>query len=430
MSNLGNILFVDNKRNHWETLVECFSAYGFELTVAHDAETALEKSELAPPDLILLDVMIPDIGGFETCRRLKENTKTKDIPVIFMKAHEDHVSAVKGFSVGAVDYVNKPIQVEETLATVTAHLKIRNLQKVLEETILTLQEEVDERKRAEETAHQAMLHAQQAQERMRRDLEAAARVQQALLPETTPTIPGLTFAWTYRPCAELGGDSLNLFSLSDYQIGMYVLDVTGHGVPASLLSVTLSRVLIPRSDPSCLLIRQDTINGQRTIASPAEVATRLNHMFPMNQGAHQYFTLLYGILDTQAKTFQYVCAGHPAPVVFIKDRQPIVCETLNLPIGLFENEQYENSTIELGTHSRIYLHSDGVLEAMNPHREIFGETRLRSIIESTQGVALQESVNTIASSASNWAHNGQVHDDLSILAMEFKPGLSNDADTE
>ena len=416
--NLGEILLVDPTHSNLEVLVECFSAYGFELTVAHDGDIAMERCVLSPPDLILLDVMIPGKGGFEVCRRLKENETTKDIPVIFMKDHTDNLSTVKGFSVGAVDYINKPLQLEEVLARVTAHLKIRNLQGQLEDTISTLQQEVAERKRAEKAAHAAMLHTQQANDRMRRDLEAAARVQQSLLPEIVPNIPGVSFGWIYRPCTELGGDSLNVFPLSDHEVGMYVLDVTGHGVPASLLSVTLSRVLIPRSDLSCLFTNEDRVTGGKTLVSPAEVATRLNHMFPMSKGDNQYFTLLYGIFNTHEKTFRYVCAGHPAPILFTKGQEATVCEARSLPIGLFEDEQYEECTLQLEIGSRLYLYSDGVLEAMDPQREIFGETRLKSVIESNQTMSLQESVDSIGTIVSNWTTIGQVHDDLSILALE------------
>ncbi|WP_454061853.1 SpoIIE family protein phosphatase [Candidatus Nitrospira salsa] len=416
--NLGTILLVEHLPNNVEILQECFSAFGFELIVAHDGDTTLQQCEHMRPDVILLDLMIPGMSGFEVCRQLKEQDSTKDIPVIFMKAQDDPVSSAKGFSVGAVDYVTKPLQLEEILARVTAQLKIRKLQTQLKETIETLQQEIHERQRAEETARLAMEHTQEANEHMKRDLAAAARVQQALLPDAAPNIPGAAFAWTYRPCAELGGDSLNVFSLNDHQVGMYVLDVTGHGVPASLLSVTLSRVLIPRSDPSCLFVRSDTRTGLSTLTSPAEVATRLNLMFPMRPGGHQYFTLLYGILNTQDGTFRYVCAGHPPPIVHAKGQYPIICEARSLPIGLFEDEHYEDSIIQLEHDSRLYLYSDGVLEAMNTQREIFGESRLTSTIQRAQHIDLQSSVEFIATAASNWTQHGQIHDDLSILAVE------------
>ena len=230
----------------------------------------------------------------------------------------------------------------------------------------------------------------------------------------------MSFAWVYRPCAELGGDSLNVFQLDDRHVGMYVLDVSGHGVPASLLSVTLSRVLIPRRDPSCLFTRADLLEGVGALSSPAEVATRLNRMFPMSEEGRQYFTLIYGILDTQDRLFRYVCAGHPAPLHFAKGQQSRLGEARNLPIGLFEDVEYEEYTIEVTPGSRIYLYSDGVLEAMNQKREIFGETRLHSTIEKTQQVELRESVDSIVQTVLNWTTTDQVHDDLSILAMELK----------
>ncbi len=415
-TNLGVILLVDDSPTNLEVLVESFSAYGFELTVAPDGETALEQSQLVQPDIILLDIMMPGMDGFETCRRFKEMEHTKDTPVIFMTALTDSVSTVKGFAYGAVDYVTKPLQLEEVLVRVTTHLKIRSLQVQLEETISDLQLEVAERKRTEEALCAAMVQTEIANEHMRKDLAAAARVQQALLPDTLPASPGVTFGWVYRPCAELGGDSLNVFQLDEHHIGMYVLDVTGHGVPASLLSVTLSRVLIPRRDPSCLF----TSEAGGTLVPPAEVATRLNHMFPMTEDTQQYFTLIYGILDTENRRFTYVCAGHPPPILLSPGQQAQLCDAPSLPIGLFEDETYTENTIVLEPGARVYLYSDGVLEAMNPERKIFSEARLRSTIQDHQPEGLQDSVNSIVNSVLDWTETNQIHDDLSILSVEFK----------
>ena len=419
-SNLGVILLVDDAPDNLDMLVDSFSAYGFELTVASDGNSALRQSQEWRPDLILLDVMMPGMDGFETCARLKAHEKTKDIPVIFMTALSDNDSRLKGFSVGAVDYVTKPLQMEEVVARVTSHLKIRALQVQLQETISNLQQEVAERKRAEEAAREAMLLTQQTNQQMRKDLAAAAQVQHALLPESTPVIPGVSFAWVYQPCAEVGGDSLNVFQLNDREVGMYVLDVSGHGVSASLLSVTLSRLLVPQRDSASPLNRSNLLAGRGALSSPAEVATRLNEMFPMSEEAHQYFTLIYGILDTRELLFRYVCAGHPAPIHLSPGNEPTICESRNVPIGLFANVKYEECTIPVRPGSRIYLYSDGVIEAMNPAREIFSETRLRSTIEGTRQKDLQETVNSVVQAVLHWTDPAQVHDDVSILAVEMQ----------
>lgn len=146
----GIILLVDDNPTNLSVLFDSLSDYGFKILVAQDGESAIEQLEYILPDLILLDVMMPGIDGFETCRRLKENQATKDIPVIFMTALAETVDKVKGFQVGGVDYITKPIQPEEVLCRVQTHLTIQKLQKRLLEKNLHLQEEICDRKRAEE----------------------------------------------------------------------------------------------------------------------------------------------------------------------------------------------------------------------------------------------------------------------------------------
>ena len=147
------LLIVDDTPTNLEILVDFFADAGFEVYVATSGEHALTQVNEVPPDLILLDVMMPGIDGFETCRRLKASAETKDIPVIFMTALSDTSDKVKGLTVGAVDYVTKPLQQEEVLARVNTHLTIRRLQRHLEESNQSLQQEIVERKRTEKALH-------------------------------------------------------------------------------------------------------------------------------------------------------------------------------------------------------------------------------------------------------------------------------------
>src|SRR5919199_3498897 len=145
----GVILIVDDTPTNLEVLLDFLEDSGFKVWVAEDGESAIEGAEYAPPDLILLDVLMPGMDGFETCRRLKANPSTKDIPVIFMTALTETVDKVKGLNLGAVDYITKPLQHEEVLARLTIHLSLRNLTKRLTEQNVHLEEEIQERKRAE-----------------------------------------------------------------------------------------------------------------------------------------------------------------------------------------------------------------------------------------------------------------------------------------
>ena len=164
----SSLLIVDDTPTNLEILVDYFSELGYEVYVATSGEHALNQIGSVLPDLILLDVMMPGIDGFETCRRLKANAETKDIPVIFMTALADTDNKVKGFTVGAVDYVTKPIQQEEVLARVNTHLSLRELQRQLEEKNQSLQEEIIERKRTEKALHIYSERLEEAEKETRR----------------------------------------------------------------------------------------------------------------------------------------------------------------------------------------------------------------------------------------------------------------------
>jgi PAS domain S-box-containing protein len=154
-SNQGVIVIVDDNPTNLGVLFDFLTDSGFKVLVAQDGESALQKVEYARPDLILLDIMMPGIDGFETCRRLKANPVVRDIPVIFMTALSETVDKVRGFDLGAVDYVTKPVQQEEVRARVATHLTIRNLQKKLEAQNIQLQQEIQDKQRAEESLREA-----------------------------------------------------------------------------------------------------------------------------------------------------------------------------------------------------------------------------------------------------------------------------------
>ena len=140
------ILIVDDNPTNLAVLFECLSESGFEVWMAQDGETALEQVAEEQPDLILLDVLMPGIDGFETCRQLKEKPATQDIPIVFMTALAEMVDKVKGFNLGAVDYITKPFQREEVLSRIQTHLRLRKLAKQLQAQNRWLQTEIRDRK--------------------------------------------------------------------------------------------------------------------------------------------------------------------------------------------------------------------------------------------------------------------------------------------
>jgi sigma-B regulation protein RsbU (phosphoserine phosphatase) len=290
---------------------------------------------------------------------------------------------------------------EELHARVETHLKIRRLQIELEETNARLAK---------------------VNRRMSRDLLAAAKIQETFLPHELPRLLGTDFAWIYRPCDELAGDGLNVILLGDDQVGLYVFDVSGHGVASALLSVSLSRLLSPPSDPCSILIRGGGPGVRPEITPPAEVAARLNRLFPFDAATEQLTTMVYGILNAATGEFRYVSAGHPGPVHLPSGAGPLVLESEGFPIGLTD-DAFEERSVRLGPGDRLYIYSDGLAEAMDSAGKQFGGARLLDAIGKGRSESLPTSVATIQSEVARWHGSERPQDDISILAVGL-PALS------
>ena len=237
----ANILVVDDTPANLQVLAGMLKDRGYKVRPVPGGKLALLAAKREPPDLILLDINMPEMNGYEVCEQLKAADQLKGIPVIFISALTEQLDKVKAFAIGGVDYITKPFQMEELHARVETHLKLRHLQIELEATNARLAS---------------------ANDRMSRDLKAAARIQQTFLPRELPCVSGMDFAWIYLPCDELAGDGLNVIPLGTGKVGLYVLDVSGHGVASALLSVTLSRLLSPPSEPSSILTRDGDIGDR------------------------------------------------------------------------------------------------------------------------------------------------------------------------
>ena len=307
---------------------------------------------------------------------------------------------------GADDFVTKPFDAGELHARLRAG-----------ERILSLEYSLASRNRQLEAAN----------DRMQRDLEAAAQIQKSLLPQRLPAVAGLDFAWAFRPCDELAGDILNILRLDENHLALYVLDVSNHGVPAALLAVTLSRLLTPLMYQSHLLKEPCTDNGKGyRIVPPCEVGSQLNRQFPMDPVNGQYFTLLYGVLDLTTREFTYVQAGHPGPAIFEgANSRAAILEGSGLPIGFVEDTAYVEWRRPLALHDRLYIYSDGVIEALSPEGEQFGEARFLEAIESSADTPLKESVALIEERLENWCGSAGFKDDVSLLALQIQEASSD-----
>ena len=388
----AKILLVDDNPTNLQVLVQTLGGKGYRLLVARNGEDALAIANKAKPALVLLDIMMPGIDGYEVCRRLKADANTRDAAVIFLSALDGTPDKVRGLELGAVDYVAKPFQAEEVVARVNTHLTIHRLQQEL----------------------------QAANQRMKRDLDAAARVQQALLPERAPVTDQANFAWAYRPCDELAGDSLNLFQLDDRHVGLYIVDVSGHGVSSALLSVSVTRSLLPGIESTSLVTAPSPHSPGSTIVSPAEVATQLNRLYQMDARNRQYFTMLYGVLDIDERALRCVSGGHPGPALIRAGQPPRVFDMPAIPVGMMESTTYKDTVIQLQSGDRLYFYSDGVTEETNAVDVPFGNERLFETLEGARAQTLDQSIEALASAVRSWCGREHLSDDLTVLALEIR----------
>src|SRR5436190_8163936 len=354
----ASILIVDDTPANLQVLAGMLKDGGYKVRPVPSGKLALLAAKREPPDLILLDINMPEMNGYEVCEQLKADELLAGIPVIFISALTDQLDKVKAFATGGLDYITKPFQMEELHARVETHLKLHCLQVELED---------------------ANNRLAAANSRMSRDLKAAAKIQESFLPRNLPRVPGADFAWIYRPCDELAGDGLNIIPFGDDKVALFILDVSGHGVASALLSVTLSRLLSLPSDPASILIRNAGISNSFDITPPCEVAAQLNRLFPFDSATTQFATMVYGILNVASGEFRYVSAGHPGPIHLPNNAAPVILDSTGSPIGL-ANDAYEERSVRLAAGDRLYLYSDGAPEAMNADGKVFGEARLPAAI--------------------------------------------------
>jgi phosphoserine phosphatase RsbU/P len=252
-----------------------------------------------------------------------------------------------------------------------------------------------------------------AKEALEHDLRLAARVQQALLPPAEAQIAGLRIARAFHPCTDLAGDAVGVVTFPHGPVGVYLLDVSGHGVGSALLSFTLTHTLSPASEGSLLV---ESTGPAPRIVPPSRVAERLNRQFPMDR-TRQYFTFVYGVFDQAGEHFQYVMAGHPAPIFLPKAGPAGPLPGGGLPIGMIEHAAFADETMTLQAGDRLYFYTDGAIEALDASEQEFGYPRLVAAIAEQRDRPLREGLDVVAGAVVDWS-GGVLRDDVSLLAVE------------
>ena len=374
----SRVLIVDDVKTNVDILVQALRDE-YKLSVALDGNAALRSVEKSPPDLVLLDIVMPDLDGYEVCRRLRASEPTREVPVMFLSALEDVNDKTRGFEVGGNDYLTKPFEVLEVKARVRSLLK-------------------------------AKLYADAVREAMARDLRIAREIQMGILPADLGAATkgtGLEVRAVIEPAREVGGDLYEVVRVSNDRVVVALGDVSGKGIPAALfmaVAVTILRTLARQS------------------AEPDEILMRLNDELAEQNPRGMFVTMQCLLFDLKERRVSGAGAGHHQLAVLSPGQPPrLAFASTGRPAGLLASNPVEQESLPLEPGQTFVLFSDGVSEAMNGAEDFYGEERLLATLGALNDAPPADVVARVLADVRAFADGAKQSDDITVLAATYRP---------
>jgi len=334
----GRILVVDDNLVNRELLGRHLERQGHQVRAAADGASALELLGRESFDIMLLDVMMPGMNGYQLLERVKSDDRLKDLYVIVISALADTQSIARCIQLGAEDYLPREFEPVILKARIESCLEKKRLEAERELYVDALVE---------------------AQERLRAELRGGAAYVRGLLPPRI-ALPGLRTDWMFIPSASLGGDAFGYNAVGEGKLALYLIDVSGHGIEAALYSVTLLNLLKTQVLPGV------------DFANPASVLARLNASFRMEEQNNLYFSAWYGVYDPRSRSLAYASAGSPPAVLVLPGGGAVELSSEGAIVGMDVSSVYRVRECLVPSKSRLYLFSDGVYEFRDRSGGIFG----------------------------------------------------------
>ncbi len=457
------VVIAEDSRIQGTVLRQRLLAAGYDAHVGLNGQLALELVRQHRPDVIVSDIEMPIMSGYEFCRAIKSDPALRQIPVMLLSTLSDAEDIIRGLDVGADNYMTKPYDIsfligriealratpilEEEASAANSEIAVKlgtnvykiksGRQQALNLLISTFENAVEKNKELHRSHEQLTLAKEKLSawnakleslnarleglnKRMSHDLQAAANMQKSLLPNEPLSFPQISTAWNYTPCEELAGDFLNYCQLDESSVAFYVVDVSGHGAASALLAVAIGRLLSSVISATSLLRRMDPFTGKPSVTPPETVVNELNRRFQMDSQGGLHFTILYGVLDVRTNMFRYVCAGHPQPVLIRPGESPRLIDGDGLAVGWFDDIEFDTFEIQLLRGDRLYLYSDGVPEAMDSKLEQLTNDRMLAVLNESRDLPIAEQVEHLRSVVDAWCHPKGALDDVSILGIQIQ----------
>lgn len=394
------ILIIEDNQLTRLMMVRSLQKWGYEVDGVDNINAGLEQVLEQKIQFVITDWMMPGGNGTLFCEKIRTMELPYYVYIILVTALDDSQSLVQGMDSGADDFIRKPIQLDELRARIRAGERVLHLERTLQENNVHLAKITE-----------ALLASNEI---ISRDLQTAEKMQRNLLPKTALCLQGLKVNWLFHPSQHVSGDIFNFFNLDDQHIGFYLIDVAGHGIASAMQSFTLSRVLL--SD----LKNHNSYNlTLETIASPTAVVEKLNRQFQTDSENILYFTMVYGVADTQRKCFDLCVAGHPYPLYVAKDQGIFQIDSSGLPVGIIPDVHYKVSSLEYQSGDRLFLYSDCITECFTPEGEMFGCKRLMAFVDQHRGASVEQLIANLDVQLRDWTQKTTFDDDISLLVLEI-----------
>ena len=386
MKNLSDcrVLLVDDAKANLDILVEGLKS-DHKLSLALNGEMALQIAARTPPDLVLLDIMMPGLDGYEVCRRLRQMPETAEVPIMFLSSLEEVQNKTRGFEAGANDYLTKPFEMLEVKARVKSLLK-------------------------------AKAYSDAVKEQIAGDLRVAREIQMGMLPHDFTSFERtfrVEFGAVLEPAREVGGDLYGVCAAAADRLVLFLGDVSGKGIPASMFmvrAISLARLL------------------SREIAEPERILARLNNELAVDNPSGMFVTFLCAVFEPGAGRLTLANAGHCRPVLLRRGEPPgWAVRNMGTALGFEPDLEFERTELKLRAGDAIVFYTDGVSEAFNPQEELYGNDRLLAEAGAFAGQSAPDMTAGLLGKVRVFAAGAPQSDDIAILALKVVgagPGFS------
>jgi len=404
----STVLVVDDTPENIDLLDNVLNQ-DYNVKAALNGEKALKiAGSENPPDIILLDIMMPGMDGYQVCRRLKSDPKTQDIPIIFVTSMSEVEDETRGLEVGAVDYITKPISPMIVKARVKNHLELKKAREYLKNQNKILELRVEERTGEVLDLQRVEFELRAAQEKVENELNIAAQIQRSILPSDFPVFPeydGFDLYAMMTPAREVGGDFYDFFFVDDDHLAVIVADVADKGVPAALFTM-VSRTIFR------------SIARQRK--SPSQVMTEANDLLCEGNDTGMFVTTFLAYYHLPTGRLTYSNGGHNPALLFGPEGlcREFACKH-GPALGVRPGLMYTEDVDTLEPDQVLIMYTDGVTEACSPDDELFGMDRFTKLVCNCESLNLSQMFDRIDKDLKEF-QQGNLFDDITVLALKRK----------